>query len=77
MGFRTKFGFAALGATKLSLTLLKELTDGVPIPFVRGVAGVALEVIKATEVRMTLIHHLLRVQRVNQSPSATINSRCI
>ncbi|KAG8940480.1 hypothetical protein FRC03_005443, partial [Tulasnella sp. 419] len=39
-------GTAILGGAVISLTLLEKMMDGVPIPFVKGSAGAALEVIK-------------------------------
>ncbi|KAG8921473.1 hypothetical protein FRC02_000220 [Tulasnella sp. 418] len=39
-------GTAILGGTQVSLTLLEKSVDGMNIPFVKGVAGAALEVIK-------------------------------
>ncbi|KAG8926088.1 hypothetical protein FRC02_009213 [Tulasnella sp. 418] len=39
-------GTATLNGVQISLTLLKEAMDGTNIPFVKGVAGVAVEVIK-------------------------------
>ncbi|KAG8937537.1 hypothetical protein FRC03_008058 [Tulasnella sp. 419] len=39
-------GTAILGGAQVSLTLLEKSVDGMNIPFVKGVAGAALEVIK-------------------------------
>ncbi|KAG8909349.1 hypothetical protein FRC02_007830 [Tulasnella sp. 418] len=39
-------GTAILGGAQVSLTLLEKSVDGMKIPFVKGVAGAALEVIK-------------------------------
>ncbi|KAG8940746.1 hypothetical protein FRC03_005143, partial [Tulasnella sp. 419] len=39
-------GTAILGGTQVTLTLLEKSVDGTNIPFVKGVAGAALEVIK-------------------------------
>ncbi|KAG8930305.1 hypothetical protein FRC02_004378 [Tulasnella sp. 418] len=39
-------GTAILGGVQVSLTLLEKSVDGTNIPFVKGVAGAALEVIK-------------------------------
>ncbi|KAG8919398.1 hypothetical protein FRC02_001689 [Tulasnella sp. 418] len=40
---------APLGGTQISLTLLEKMTDGVPVPFVKAAAGIAVEVIKMTQ----------------------------
>ncbi|KAG8946329.1 hypothetical protein FRC03_001422 [Tulasnella sp. 419] len=42
----TSAGTAILGGAQVSLTLLEKAMDGTSIPFVKGVAGAALEVIK-------------------------------
>ncbi|KAG8922996.1 hypothetical protein FRC02_011483 [Tulasnella sp. 418] len=39
-------GVATLNGAQVSLTLLKEVVDGTNVPFVKGVAGLAVEVIK-------------------------------
>ncbi|KAG8922047.1 hypothetical protein FRC02_012169 [Tulasnella sp. 418] len=46
-------GTAALNGAQISLTLLKEVMDGTNIPFVKGVAGVAVEVIKIVKAIQT------------------------
>ncbi|KAG8932441.1 hypothetical protein FRC02_001120, partial [Tulasnella sp. 418] len=43
-------GTAILGGVQVSLTLLEKSVDGMNIPFVKGVAGAALEVIKIAKV---------------------------
>lgn len=40
----------AVDATKTALVFLEKLMDGAPIPFVKGAAGAALEVINILEV---------------------------
>ncbi|KAG8955234.1 hypothetical protein FRC03_011269 [Tulasnella sp. 419] len=40
---------ATLGGTQISLTLLEKTTDGVPVPFVKAASGIAVEVIKMTQ----------------------------
>ncbi|KAG8927223.1 hypothetical protein FRC02_008356 [Tulasnella sp. 418] len=44
-------GTATLNGAHFSLTMLEKVVDGVNIPFVKGVAGVAVEVIKIAKVR--------------------------
>lgn len=38
------------GGAKLSLVVLEKLLDGVPVPFVKGAVGAALQVIRILEV---------------------------
>ncbi|KAG8938365.1 hypothetical protein FRC03_007324 [Tulasnella sp. 419] len=46
-------GTAILGGIQVSLTLLEKAMDGTNIPFVKGVAGAALEVIKIVKAIQT------------------------
>ncbi|KAG8926089.1 hypothetical protein FRC02_009214 [Tulasnella sp. 418] len=46
-------GAATLNGAQISLTLLKEAMDGTNIPFVKGVAGLAVEVIKIAKAIQT------------------------
>ncbi|KAG8931309.1 hypothetical protein FRC02_002905 [Tulasnella sp. 418] len=46
-------GIAILGGAQVSLTLLEKAVDGTNIPFVKGVAGAALEVIKIVKAIQT------------------------
>ena len=39
-----------IDGSQISLKMVQTLMDGVPVPFVKGVAGAALEVIKLVEV---------------------------
>jgi hypothetical protein len=41
-----------VGAAKITLSVLKELMTGVPVPFVQGVAGTAVKIIEILEVRL-------------------------
>ncbi|KAG8938629.1 hypothetical protein FRC03_007056, partial [Tulasnella sp. 419] len=49
----SSIGIATLNGAQISLTLLKEAMDGANIPFVKGVAGVAVEVIKIAKAIQT------------------------
>ncbi|KAG8962149.1 hypothetical protein FRC03_004564 [Tulasnella sp. 419] len=56
---------AALGVGQISLTLLEKMTDGVPVPFVKAVAGTAVEVIK-----------MARLIQANRKECDDLNKRC-
>ncbi|KAG8922068.1 hypothetical protein FRC02_012156, partial [Tulasnella sp. 418] len=58
-------GTAILGGAQVSLTLLEKAVDGTNIPFVKGVAGAALEVIK-----------IARVIQTNREECSNLVERC-
>ncbi|KAG8944641.1 hypothetical protein FRC03_001965 [Tulasnella sp. 419] len=43
-------GIALLGGTQITLTLLEKILDSFPLPFVKGLAGAGVEVIRMTRV---------------------------
>ncbi|KAG8940305.1 hypothetical protein FRC03_005616, partial [Tulasnella sp. 419] len=49
-GNTESYGVSILGGAQISLTLLEKIMDGIPVPFVKSVAGAAVEVIKMARV---------------------------
>ncbi|KAG8926087.1 hypothetical protein FRC02_009212 [Tulasnella sp. 418] len=52
-GSTSSVGTATLNGAHISLTMLEKVMDGVNVPFIKGVAGVAVEVIKIAKAIQT------------------------